>query len=70
VAKLIQRQFGILVSLSTAGLYLKPWSFTTQKPVRRAVEQNPQEVRNWLEMEYPAIRQQAKSEKAQIFWGY
>ena len=69
VAKLIDRKFGIRVSLSTAGRYLKRWGFTPQKPVRRAVEQNPQEVRNWLEKEYPAIRQQAKSEKAQIFWG-
>jgi hypothetical protein len=37
--------------------------------VRRALEQNPREVRHWLDTEYPAIRQQAKSEKAQIFWG-
>ena len=69
VAKLIHRKFGIRVSLSTAGRYLKRWGFTPQKPVRRAVEQNPQEVHNWLEKEYPAIRQQAKSEKARIFWG-
>ena len=69
MADLIKRRFGIKVSLSSAGRYLKRWGFTPQKPVRRAVEQNPQEVRNWLEKEYPAIRQQAKSEKAQIFWG-
>lgn len=69
VANLIKRRFGIKVSLSSAGRYLKRWGFTPQKPVRRAVEQNPQEVRNWLEKEYPAIRRQAKSEKAQIFWG-
>ena len=69
VTKLIQRKFGIRVSVWTTGRYLKRWGFTPQKPVRRAVEQNPQEVRNWLEKEYPAIRQQAKREKAQIFWG-
>lgn len=69
VTLLIHRKFGIRISLSTAGRYLKRWGFTPQKPVRRALEQNPQEVRNWLEREYPAIRQQAKSEKAQIFWG-
>jgi hypothetical protein len=27
-----------------------------QKPVRREYEQNPEAVRNWLEEEYPAIR--------------
>jgi transposase len=69
VAKLIHRKFGIRVSLVTAGRYLKRWGFTPQKPVRRALEQNPQEVRNWLDTEYPAIKRQAKSEKAQIFWG-
>ena len=69
VTKLIHRKFGIRVSVWTTGRYLKRWGFTPQKPVRRAVEQNPQEVRNWLEKEYPAIRQQAKREKAQIFWG-
>jgi transposase len=69
VAKLIQRKFAIKVSLSTAGRYLKRWGFTPQKPARRALEQNPTKVHNWLEMEYPAIRQQAKDEKAQIFWG-
>jgi len=69
VAKLIQRKFGINVSLWTSGRYLKRWGFTPQKPVRRALEQNPQDVRNWLEEEYPAIREQAKSEKGQIFWG-
>jgi transposase len=69
VTKLIHRKFGIRVSVWTTGRYLKRWGFTPQKPVRRAVEQNPQEVRNWLEKEYPAIRRQAKREKAQIFWG-
>ena len=69
VAKLIDRKFGMRVSLSTAGRYLKRWGFTPQKPVRRALEQSSQEVRNWLDTEYPAIRQQAKNEKAQIFWG-
>ncbi len=69
VALLIQRKFGLRVSLSTAGRYLKRWGFTPQKPVRRALEQNPEEISNWLEVEYPAIQQQAKSEKAQIFWG-
>jgi len=69
VAKLIQRKFGLRVSLSTSGRYLKRWGFTPQKPVRRALEQNLQEVSSWLEVEYPAIRQQAKREKAQVFWG-
>ncbi len=70
VAKLIQRKFGLRVSLSTSGRYLKRWGFTPQKPVRRALEQNSQEVSNWLEVEYPAIQQQAQSEKAPLFQNF
>ena len=32
-------------------------------------EQNPEQVRQWLEKEYPTIRRQAQKEKAQIYWG-
>ncbi len=69
VAQLIESRFGIRLSLSTVGRYLKRWGFTPQKPVRRALEQNPEEVRHWLEEEYPQIRKQAKREKAKIYWG-
>ena len=37
--------------------------------MRRAFEQNPEEVKRWLEEEYPMIRKQAKREKAEIYWG-
>jgi transposase len=68
VRELIASRFGIDFSLTTVGRYLKRWGFTPQKPVRRAFEQNPKAVRAWLEDEYPAIRQQAKREKAAIYW--
>jgi hypothetical protein len=57
------------LSVWTVGRYLRRWGFTPQKPVRRAFEQKPEEVRQWLEVEYPKIRQAAKREKAQIYWG-
>jgi len=69
VALLIKRRFGIQLSVWTVGRYLKRWGFTPQKPARRAWEQNPEQVRQWLEKEYPHIRRQAQKEKAQIFWG-
>lgn len=69
VVQLIEKRFGIRVSKWTAGRYLARWGFTPQKPVRRAFEQNPEAVRQWLERDYPAIRTQAKREKAQIYWG-
>src|SRR3954471_24480058 len=45
------------------------WGFTAQKPLRRAYEQNPTEVRHWLRHEYPAILAQARRARGVIFWG-
>lgn len=69
VAQSIERRFGIRLSLWTVGRYLRRWGFTPQKPVRRAFERDPEAVRRWLEADYPAIRKQAKREKAEIYWG-
>ena len=41
---------------------------TPQKPAHRALEQDPVQVREWLEKEYPSIVKQAKKEKGQIWW--
>lgn len=69
VGDLLESELGISLSVWTVGRYLKDWGFTPQKPIRRAFEQNPREVRKWLEERYPAIRAQAQEEKAQIYWG-
>lgn len=69
VRDLIEQRFGISVSPRTAGRYLARWGFTPQKPVRRAYEQNSRAVEQWLKHDYPAIRAQAKREKAEIHWG-
>jgi len=69
VRQLIKERYGILISVWTAGRYLKHWGFTPQKPLRRAYEQDPQAVQQWLEQDYPAIRRQARTERAQIHWG-
>jgi len=69
VALLIERRFGIRLSVWTVGRYLVRWGFTPQKPLRRAFEQNPESVRRWLEEEYPAVRKRAKREGAELHWG-
>ena len=65
----IQRRFKVSLSESQVGRYLKKWGFTPQKPVRRAWEQDPAEVQEWLRNRYPELRAQAKKEHATIFWG-
>lgn len=69
VGLLIEKRFGVKLSVWTVGRYLAKWGFTPQKPVRRAFEQNPEAVREWLEERYPEIRKRAKREKAEIYWG-
>jgi transposase len=66
---LLKREFGLELSVWTVGRYLKRWGLTPQKPLRRAFEQNPEEVRRWLKTQYPAIQREAKRLGAQIYWG-
>jgi len=63
VGQLIEKRFGIRLSVWTVGRYLSRWGFTPQKPLRRAFEKNPEQVRHWLDEEYPGIRKQAKRER-------
>jgi len=69
VCDLLSQRFGLEVSVWTAGRYLKAWGLTPQKPLRRAYEQNPVAVQKWIDQEYPAIRAEAKAQKACIYWG-
>ena len=69
VAELIERKFEIRLSRWTVGRYLAQWGFTPQKPMRKAFEQDPEQVRRWLEEKYPEIRKLAKLKKAEIYWG-
>ena len=69
VGELIEQRFGFKVPVRTIGHYLKRWGFTPQKPIRRAYEQRPAAVKAWLDAEYPAIAERAKTEGAEIHWG-
>jgi len=69
VGQLLEQRYGVLVSVWTVGRYLKRWGLTAQKPLRRAYEQDPKAVNQWLEVDYPAIVKLAKQEVAEIHWG-
>lgn len=55
VGALARQRFGVTLSLSTIGRYLRGWGMTPQKPVRRAYERDEAAVKRWLKEEYPAI---------------
>lgn len=69
VQRLIQKKFDIKLSLSTVGRYLKKWGMTSQKPLKRAYEQDDKAVQKWINEEYPKIKARAKKEKAELYWG-
>jgi transposase len=68
VRQLVRDWFGIGLSLVTIGKYLRSWGLSPQKPIRKAYEQNPEAVAQWLQVQYPAIAAQAKKDKAAILW--
>ena len=69
VMELIKQETGVTMPIRTVGEYLKRWGYTPQKPVKRAYEQNPKTVQDWLDEQYPEIKARAKKEKAEIYWG-
>ena len=68
MVSLIEREYGISVSLSTVGRYLAGWGMSPQKLVRRAYERHDAAIARGLRTEYPAIAD-AEREKAVIYWG-
>lgn len=69
VMQLIEREYGIKLSVRGVGNYLSRWGFTPQKPIKKAYEQRPEAVQAWLDEQYPEIESRAKAEGAEIHWG-
>jgi len=65
----IKKCYGLDLPLRTISDYLKRWGFTPQKPTKRAYEQSPEKLKEWLEGGYPGIAARARKEKAEIHWG-
>lgn len=69
VRRLIEREYGVRLALSSVGNYLRAWGLTPQRPVRRAYERDDAQIARWLEEDYPRIAQAARRERAIIYWG-
>ena len=68
VQTLITQEIGEELPISTVGDYLKKWQFTSKKPIKRAYERKDKATKQWLEVEYPTIKKEAKKEDAHIWW--
>ncbi len=67
--QLIEQEYGIKLPVRSIGKYLARWGFPPQKPIKKAYEQRPEAVRQWLDEQYPAIAERAKAEGGEIHWG-
>lgn len=68
VKELIEQTYGLNMPIRTIGEYLHRWGFTPQRPCKRAYDQQPEAVKQWLKQIYPSIAKRAKTEGAQIHW--
>ena len=70
VQKLITRELNLEkdMPISTVGYYLAKWKFTSKKPIKRAYERKDTATKQWLEVEYPKIKKEARKDNADIWW--
>ena len=68
VMPLVKVLFDIEMPIRTVGEYLLRWGYTPQRPMKRALEQNPVKVAQWLNDTSPSIAARAKAEGATIYW--
>jgi transposase len=66
VRELIRNEYHIDLAVRTVGAYLRRWGYTAKRPRRRARDQDPEEVREWLEEIYPGIEERAAQGGATI----
>lgn len=69
VKELVERELKVVLAVNTVGDYLRSWGYSPQKPKKKAYEQCSKKVRKWLDEEYPAIKERAAREGAEIHWG-
>jgi len=68
VQELIERKYGVRLSVVSVGRLLKKLGLTCQKPLMRAFQQDPGVVRQWIEDDYPTIKRLARKEHADIYF--
>lgn len=68
VRELIRDKFGVRMSDVSVGRLLHKMGLSPQKPLRRAYEQDPEEVQRWMDETFPAIQEEANRCNALIFF--
>lgn len=69
VRELIKRKYGKQLGKQTVREYLASWGMSCQRPAKQAYKQKEQDVKEFKEAAYPAIKCRAVKEKAEIYFG-
>lgn len=68
IGQLIERRFGLTLSLPTLGKVMSQMGFTPQRPLHRAYEQDAALVQRWLDHDLPKLRALAKARDAVVLF--
>jgi transposase len=68
VGELIRERLNIALSKASVCRLLDQLGLSAQRPLWRAYQQDPQRVDRWLKEDYPALRAEAKRQKAEIWF--
>lgn len=68
IRELVQREFGVTLSLASIGTMLARLNLTPQKPLQRDYQRDPEAIERWQHDTYPAIVRQAREENSEIFF--
>jgi hypothetical protein len=69
LAGLIERKFGIRLSVTAVGELLAKLGLTPQKPLQRAYQRDAEAIEKWQRERFPAIDRQAKASGGEVyFW--
>lgn len=69
ICEAIKNKYGIKLSTTSVGRLMAQLGLTCQKPLHKAYEQNPDLVNEWLNKEFPKIKQLARKEGAEVYFG-
>lgn len=69
IRTLINRKYGVSLSLASVGRLLAQMGLTCQKPLSKALEQDGGLVKEWVKKTFPKIKAMARDVKAGLYFG-
>lgn len=63
IAEVIERQFGVSYHVDHVGRLLHQLGWSPQKPERRAVERDEDEIRRWVKEDWPQVKKTPRAAK-------